>query len=80
MHSYYVRFGRRYRLPSTIEILDELRSAYLPDYVRKSWAGEGFTRPHARGEDVVAVGGERAAFTGTEINRETRLPDVYPLF
>ena len=26
MQSYFVRFGRRHRLPSTVEILDELRS------------------------------------------------------
>lgn len=38
MLSYYVRFGRRHRLPSTVGILDELRSALLPGYVRKSWA------------------------------------------
>lgn len=42
MQAHYTRFGRRYRIPSTMEILDELRSGYLPGYVRKSWAQFGF--------------------------------------
>ena len=44
MQNYYVRFGRRHSIPSTAEILDELRSDYVPDYVRKSWAQFGFTK------------------------------------
>jgi hypothetical protein len=38
MLSYYVRFGHRHRIPSTVEILDELRSGLVPGYVRQSWA------------------------------------------
>jgi hypothetical protein len=45
MHSYYVRFGRRYKFPSTVEILDELRADLVPGYVRKSQAQHGFTKP-----------------------------------
>lgn len=44
MQNYYVRFGRRHPLPSTAEILDELRADYVPGYVRKSMAQYGFTR------------------------------------
>jgi hypothetical protein len=67
MRPYYVRFGRPHRLPSTVEILDELRSGYLPGYVRKSWAQDGFT--------PTSVGGEHAG-TG---QLETRpLPHVFP--
>lgn len=45
MQNYYVRFGRRHPLPSTAEILDELRADYVPSYVRKSMAQYGFKRP-----------------------------------
>ena len=44
MQNYYIRFGRRYPLPSTAEILDELSSDYVPGYVRKSWAQYGFAK------------------------------------
>jgi len=36
MLPYYVRFGRRHRIPSTVEILDELRSGLVPSYVRRT--------------------------------------------
>jgi hypothetical protein len=42
MQTHYTRFGRRYRIPSTVEILDELRSDFIPGYTRKSWAQFGF--------------------------------------
>lgn len=42
MQTHYTRFGRRYRIPSTVEILDELRSGYILGYVRKSCAQFGF--------------------------------------
>jgi hypothetical protein len=45
MHNYYVRFGRRHKFPSTVEILDELRSDLVPGYFRKSWAQHGFAKP-----------------------------------
>jgi len=44
MQNYYVKYGRRHRIPSTVEILDELRRGYVPGYVRKSWAQFGFVR------------------------------------
>jgi hypothetical protein len=73
MLSYYVRFGRRHRLPSTVEILDELRSAYLPGYVRKSWAQQGFKRPPASRGDLLKPGAEHAPPTGTERTRKDAL-------
>lgn len=47
MQTHYIQYGRRHRIPSTVEILDELRSGYLRDYVRKSWAQFGFTKPES---------------------------------
>jgi hypothetical protein len=73
MLSYYVRFGRRHRLPSTLEILDELRSAYLPGYVRKSWAQQGFKRPPDSTGDIVESDAERAPATDTEQIRKHAL-------
>ena len=52
MLPYYVRFGRRQRIPSTVEILDELRSGLVPGYVRKSWAQHGFIRPPVSSGDA----------------------------
>ena len=52
MLPYYVRFGRRQRIPSTVEILDELRSGLVPGYVRKSWAQDGFIRPPVSSGDA----------------------------
>lgn len=52
MQSYYVRFGRRHRIPSTVEILAELRSGLVPGYVRKSWAQQGFIRPPVSSGDA----------------------------
>jgi hypothetical protein len=49
MQNYYVCFGSRHPIPSTVEILDELRSGYVPGHVRKSWAQYGFTRPGRAG-------------------------------
>jgi hypothetical protein len=45
MQNHYIRFGRRYRLPSTVEIHDELRADFVPGYVHKSWAQYGFAKP-----------------------------------
>lgn len=72
MQSYYVRFGRRHRLPSTVEILDELRSGYLPGYVRKSWAQEGFSRPDVSGEKAAS------ALEPTAQIEMRALPRVFP--
>jgi hypothetical protein len=47
MQTHYIQYGRRHKIPSTVEILDELRADYVPGYVRKSWAQFGFVRPHA---------------------------------
>ena len=50
MQNYYVKYGRRHRIPSTVEILDELRSGYVPGYVRKSRAQFGFVRDTQPGQ------------------------------
>ena len=52
MLPYYVRFGRRHRIPSTVEILDELRSGLVPGYVRKSGAQHGLIRPPVSSGDA----------------------------
>lgn len=66
MLSYYVRFGRRHRIPSTVEILDELRSGLVPGYVRKSWAQQGFTRPPVSGGDAARSVCEHISTAQTE--------------
>jgi hypothetical protein len=33
MKNYYVRFGRRFAIPSTAQILDELKTDFVPGYV-----------------------------------------------
>lgn len=33
MKNSYIRFGRRYSVPSTAQILDELKTDFIPGYV-----------------------------------------------
>lgn len=75
MLSYYVRFGRRHRIPSTVEILDELRSGLVPGYVRKSWAQWGFSRPPVCGGDDDRSVSEHP---GTAQIETRALPHVFP--
>lgn len=75
MQSYYVRFGRRHRIPSTVEILDELRSGLVPGYVRKSWAQEGFTRPPVCDGDAARSISQHISAAQLET---LALPDLFP--
>jgi hypothetical protein len=52
MKNYYIKYGRRHPIPSTVEILDELRSGLVPGYVRKSWAQFGFVNDGASSNGV----------------------------
>ena len=78
MQSYFVRFGRRHRLPSTVEILDELRSGYLPGYVRKSWAQHGFSQPPLSDGDTSETALARALLPGPVATETRAAPDVFP--
>jgi hypothetical protein len=55
MQTHYIRFGIKHRIPSTVSILDELRSACVPGYVRKSWTQFGFAQPGLSDESTKAV-------------------------
>ena len=63
MKSYYIRFGTRHCVPSTVEILDELRDGYVPNYVRKSWAANGFKQPKVHDEKTAHPAAEPAEQT-----------------
>jgi hypothetical protein len=75
MLAYYVRFGRRHRIPSTVEILDELRSGLVPDYVRKSWAQHGFIRPPVASGDAARSVCEHTSAAQIETQAS---PQVFP--
>ena len=42
MQNSYIRFGRRFAIPSTAQILDELKTDFIPGYVPIS---RGFCHP-----------------------------------
>jgi hypothetical protein len=42
MQTSYIRFGRRYSIPSTAQILDELKTGFVAGYVP---IGQGRTKP-----------------------------------
>ena len=75
MLPYYVRFGRRHRIPSTVEILDELRSGLVPGYVRKSWAQQGFIRPPISSGDAARSVSEHTSAAQIETHAS---PHVFP--
>lgn len=78
MQTHYIQYGRRHRIPSTVEILDELRSGYVPGYVRKSWAQFGFVKP---GCDVDKSQSPRGETSAPPIVHEERsdLPPARPV-
>ena len=80
MKSYYIRFGRRHPLPSTLEILDELRHACVPGYVRKSWAQDGFRRPVVAGGDGKRSGVANDRSGGMAPIQSHASPNVFPPF
>jgi hypothetical protein len=83
MQNYYVRFGRRHGIPSTAEILDELRSDYVPGYVRKSWAQFGFTKPGPESAEPMKPDPDPpgpACMTQAEPIQTRSSPLVYPRF
>jgi hypothetical protein len=45
MQTNYIRFGRRYSIPSTAQILDELKTGFVANYVPIS---KGYNEPFAR--------------------------------
>ena len=56
MQSHYVRYGRRYSVPSTAQILDELKTGFVPDYVPVSGGYQAPTSQDAKHQidDVIA--------------------------
>lgn len=50
MQARYTRFGRRYRVPSIVEISEQLRSGDIPGHVRKSWAQFGSYRARPKAD------------------------------
>lgn len=82
MQNYYVRFGRRHKFPSTVEILDELRSGLVPGYFRKSLAQHGFAKPACASEPEKPEAEPHAPATMTlaEPILVRSSPPVYPHF
>jgi len=47
MQTSYIRYGRRYSIPSTAQLLDELKAGFVEGYVPIS---HGYTAPAQPGE------------------------------
>jgi hypothetical protein len=45
MQKSYIRFGRKFAIPSTVQILDELKTDFVPGYVPIS---RGFRQPRTQ--------------------------------
>ena len=45
MQTNYIRFGRRYSIPSTAQVLDELKTGFVANYVP---INKGYNKPSTR--------------------------------
>lgn len=60
MQTSYIRYGRRYSIPSTAQILDELKAGYVKDYVPIS---QGYKKPNHSPKTDSAIDGKPMART-----------------
>ena len=58
MKTSYIRFGRRFSIPSTAQILDELKSGYVEGYAPIS---QGYKMPLTRRTEVAEHADTRRA-------------------
>ena len=52
MQNSYIRYGRRFSIPSTAQILDELKSDFVPGYVPISPGYGEISKPPAPESDA----------------------------